>query len=494
MDLAPKFTIFLLAIVLQLCVAFCREAQNAYNYNSIAIPLYRGNAFAHLEVQGSSPEDEDEAVQKVARAVQASKARVTALKKGLLRKPMQEIKKQKKGKSPGRGVVENLYARSFGGYSMKISLGTPPQEMTVIMDTGSDLVWVPCTRSYDCDRCKNSSDPPFLPRNSSSKILVTCSDPNCKNLHGNITERLCFSRDKCSGTLSNCSHVTCPIYGLQYGRGSTIGFLLSETLTFGGSGREIRNFAVGCSLASSEQPNRGTGIAGFGRGSLSLPSQMGSAGNSFAYCLQSHSFDEEKISSRLELGKISPPLHLHYTPFMTNPTESPYDVFYYLGLRALTVGEQHLKLPSKLMRIDESGSRGTIIDSGTTFTVVDERIHEQIAGAFVSQTQYSRASKIEALTGLGLCYNVSGLQKIFLPKFGFHFKGGARMELPLENYVIGVGGDSICLAMISNSGILDQDSGPSVVLGNFNQQNFYLFYDRKNNRLGFAPKHCASPT
>jgi len=335
----------------------------------------------------------------------------------------------------------------------------------------------------------------FLPRMSSSLHLVTCADPVCKSFHGNNTELLCKN---CAGTLKNCSE-TCPPYGIQYGRGSTVGLLLTETLSLpleNGRGElAITNFAVGCSIVSSQQPS---GIAGFGRGALSMPSQLSEyiGKDRFAYCLQSHQFDEENQKSLMVLGDKALPsdITLNYTPFLINyraPPSSPYGVYYYIGLRGVSIGGKRLKLPSKLLGFDSEGNGGAIIDSGTTFTVLTEEIFNQIAGLFASQIGYARIGDVEARTGMGLCYNVSGLENIVLPEFAFHFKGGSDMVLPVANYFSYFESfDTICLTMISSRGILEVEVGPAVILGNYQQQDFYLLYDREKNRLGFTQQPC----
>ncbi|KAJ6411287.1 hypothetical protein OIU84_007950 [Salix udensis] len=121
---------------------------------------------------------------------------------------------------------------------------------------------------------------------------------------------------------------------------TAVGIALSETLHLHGLSKP--NFLVGCSVLSSHQP---AGIAGFGRGLSSLPSQLGLG--KFSYCLLSRRFDDDtkKSSSlvldieRLDYGKKTNALV--YTPFVKNPKvedKSSFSVYYYLGLRRITIG------------------------------------------------------------------------------------------------------------------------------------------------------------
>ncbi|KAJ6340355.1 hypothetical protein OIU77_008168 [Salix suchowensis] len=120
---------------------------------------------------------------------------------------------------------------------------------------------------------------------------------------------------------------------------TTVGIALSETLHLHGLSKP--NFLVGCSVLSSHQP---AGIAGFGRGLSSLPSQLGLV--------------EDKSS---------------------------FSLYYYLGLRRITIGGHHVKMPYKYLSPGEDGNGGVIIDSTTTFTFIAREAFEPLSDEFIRQ-------------------------------------------------------------------------------------------------------------
>ncbi|KAL5830761.1 hypothetical protein ACOSQ4_016115 [Xanthoceras sorbifolium] len=391
-----------------------------------------------------------------------------------------------------RTTATSLSSHSYGGYSISLSFGTPPQTIPFVMDTGSQLVWFPCTTHYLCRNCSFSSSnnhhhhpPPkipfFIPKKSSSSKIVGCHNPKCAWIHDHNL--------KCRDTQ------ICPPYLVLYGSGNTGGIALSETLNL--PNKTIPDFLVGCSVTSYRQP---AGIAGFGRGDTSLPSQLNL--NKFSFCLLSHKLDDTRRSSSLVLDTGSHSAkktsRLIYTPFINNPRvpgRSEFSVYYYLGLRRITVGGQHVKILSKYLSPENDGNGGTIIDSGTTFTFMTRDVVEPLVDELVAQVKnYStRAVAAEVKTGLSLCFNISGAKTITFPELRLHFKGGSDMVIPLENYLVAVDDDSIkCLAVVTDGvdGGEATRGGPAIILGNFQMQNYYVEYDLRNQRLGFKKQQC----
>lgn len=61
---------------------------------------------------------------------------------------------------------------SLGYYYVKLYIGTPPQEQSVIIDTGSGQLALPCNRCTNCN--PNHVDKPFDMRKSKTSKYVTC--------------------------------------------------------------------------------------------------------------------------------------------------------------------------------------------------------------------------------------------------------------------------------------------------------------------------------
>ncbi|KAH6762123.1 Eukaryotic aspartyl protease family protein [Perilla frutescens var. hirtella] len=385
-----------------------------------------------------------------------------------------------------------LFPRGYGGYSISLSFGTPPQTSSFVMDTGSSLVWFPCTSRYACNSCNfadvnSSSISTFIPKSSSSSKIVGCRNPKCKWMFPNVQCRDCER----NSNSSSCNQ-SCPPYIIQYGSGSTTGLLLSESLVF--PTKSVDNFVVGCSLFSSRQPS---GIAGFGRGPESLPVQMGL--KMFSYCLVSHRFDGSPVSSDLVLDSGGAAktngAKIMYTPFRKNPASSilAFQDYYYVTLRKITVGGVNVKAPYRFLVADSDGNGGTIVDSGTTFTYMEGQVFELVAAEFEKQIgkSYSRAGAVERESGLRPCYNISGEKLIDLPQLTFHFKGGAKMALPLADYFSFLEELVICMTLVTSKSMEGGvGPGPAIILGNYQQQNFYMEYDLEKERLGFRSQLC----
>lgn len=88
------------------------------------------------------------------------------------------------------------------------------------------------------------------------------------------------------------------------------------------------------------------------------------------------------------------------------------------------------------------------------------------------------------------CFDITGFKTVTFPELTFKFKGGAKMTQPLQNYFSLVGdAEVVCLTVVSDGGAgPPKTTGPAIILGNYQQQNFYIEYDLENERFGFGPR------
>ncbi|KAH8965117.1 hypothetical protein BDL97_04G102200 [Sphagnum fallax] len=362
-----------------------------------------------------------------------------------------------------------------GEYAMAVSVGTPPQEFIVDIDTGSDLVWVNCQPCIQC--IVNASDNPFDPTQSTSYQEASCTDAACTEFPN--------SGSSCVGT-GACDY----FYG--YGDGSnTRGIVAYETFTFtalNGYSFGIENIKFGC--GQDETLNRfsgSDGLVGLAQGSFSLPSQLSLVPgftDIFSYCLipfggtaASHStfyfgVPETNIST--------------YTPIYSNLV-SPLATFYYVEVTGISVGDVLLNIPADFFNISPTdGSGGTIFDSGTTLTLLTGVAYDAVLQELENQFTFPIVSNSPFV-----CFDVSSATaSTIYPNIVFHLQSVSGAEsvdfvLSPENvFRLPSETDVLCLAIMSIS-----PSGP-MVIGNIAQADHEMVFDRVNGQIGWASTTC----
>ncbi|VAH61478.1 unnamed protein product [Triticum turgidum subsp. durum] len=190
----------------------------------------------------------------------------------------------------GGGVVAPVVsglAQGSGEYFTKIGVGTPATPALMVLDTGSDVVWLQCA---PCRRCYEQSGQVFDPRRSRSYGAVGCAAPLCRRLDSG----------GCDLRRSAC------LYQVTYGDGSvTAGDFATETLTFAGGARVAR-VALGCGHDNEGLFVAAAGLLGLGRGSLSFPTQISRRyGRSFSYSALRDAFRGAAAGLRLSPGGFS---------------------------------------------------------------------------------------------------------------------------------------------------------------------------------------------
>lgn len=401
-------------------------------------------------------------------------------------------------------------------YTLSLSVGPPSTAtpVSLFLDTGSDLVWFPCA-PFTCMLCEGKPTPdnhsnPLPPPLDSRRI--SCASPLCSAAHSSApTADLCAAAQCPLDAIEtdSCASHACPPLYYAYGDGSLVAHLRRGRVGLAAS-MAVENFTFACAHTALAEP---VGVAGFGRGPLSLPAQLSpTLAGRFSYCLVAHSFRADRLirPSPLILGRspdtarIGPTeTDFMYTPLLHNP-KHPY--FYSVALEAVSVGGARIHARPELGYVDRAGNGGMVVDSGTTFTMLPNETYARVAEEFgraMTAARFARAEAAEAETGLNPCYYYTASDRVAnraVPPLALHFRGNATVALPRRNYFMGfkseAGQDVGCLMLMNGgdaaaSGAGEGDGGgPAGTLGNFQQQGFEVVYDVDAGRVGFARRRC----
>ncbi|XP_019424818.1 PREDICTED: aspartic proteinase-like protein 2 [Lupinus angustifolius] len=363
-----------------------------------------------------------------------------------------------------------------GLYFTKVKMGSPPREFNVQIDTGSDILWV---NGETCSNCPQSSGLGielnyFDTASSSTAALLSCSDPICAYAVQTATTG-CPSQD------SQCR------YTFQYGDGSgTSGYYVSDLMYFetvvGHSmlSNSSATIIFGCSTYQSGDLTKTEkavdGIFGFGRGALSVISQLSSRGITpkvFSHCLKG----EGNGGGILVLGEILEP-NIVYSPLV------PSQVHYNLNLESVAVNGQLLSIDPAVFATADN--QGTIVDTGTTLTYLVQDAYDPFVNAIT--TAVSQFSKPIISKG-NQCYLVATSLGDIFPSVSLNFMGGASMVLKPEQYLMHYGFlDSAAMWCI---GFQKVQQG-FTILGDLVLKDRIVVYDLANQQIGWADYDCSS--
>ncbi|KAF8032437.1 hypothetical protein BT93_D1377 [Corymbia citriodora subsp. variegata] len=354
-------------------------------------------------------------------------------------------------------VVSGL-AQGSGEYFTRLGVGTPPRYVYMVLDTGSDVVWIQCA---PCRKCYSQTDPVFDPSKSTSFAAIPCSSPLCRRLDSPG----CNQRRRCQ-------------YQVSYGDGSfTLGEFSSETLTFRRT--RVDRVALGCGHDNEGLFIGAAGLLGLGRGRLSFPAQAGRRfNNKFSYCLVDRSASSRPSSVIFGDSALSRPAR--FTTLLKNPK---LDTFYYVELLGISVGGTRVPgITASHFKLDPAGNGGVIVDSGTSVTRLTRPAYIALRDAFrVGASSLKRAPDFSLFD---TCFDLSGKTQVKVPTVVLHFRG-ADVSLPASNYLIPVDSQgTFCFAFAGTM------SGLSII-GNIQQQGFRVVYDLAGSRVGFSPRGCA---
>ncbi|XP_062194971.1 aspartyl protease family protein At5g10770-like isoform X2 [Phragmites australis] len=358
-------------------------------------------------------------------------------------------------------------------YVTTISLGGSSgaaSNLTVIVDTGSDLTWVQCK---PCSACYAQRDPLFDPAGSATYAAVPCNASACA-----------ASLKAATGTPGSCASSggnseKC-YYALAYGDGSfSRGVLATDTIGLGGA--SLHGFVFGCGLSNRGLFGGTAGLMGLGRTELSLVSQTASRyGGVFSYCLPATT--SGNASGSLSLGGDTTSYRnttsVAYTRMIADPAQPP---FYFLNVTGAAVGGTPVAAQGL-------GASNVLIDSGTVITRLAPSVYRAVRAEFTRQFGAAGYPAAPGFSILDTCYDLTGHDEVKVPLLTLRLEGGADVTVDAAGmlFVVRKDGSQVCLAMASLS---YEDQTP--IIGNYQQKNKRVVYDTAGSRLGFADEDCS---
>ncbi|XP_073129824.1 aspartic proteinase 36-like isoform X2 [Henckelia pumila] len=360
-------------------------------------------------------------------------------------------------------------------YYTKITIGTPPVDYHVQVDTGSDILWVNC---QNCEGCPTKSDfniplKQYDLRASSTGERVFCDQDFC------TAE---FDRPK-----FNCDHGLNCEYIVAYGDGSrTEGYfvrdffklaqvtgnlqssLMDGYIAFGCSGKQSGGFASS-SVALD-------GIIGFGQANTSILSQLASSGKVkriFSHCL-SH-----KGGGIFAIGEVVQP-KVNRTKLVPN------QMHYNVVLKGVEVGGQLLNLHSDLLALGLG--RRAIIDSGTTLAYLPSEIYQWLLDKVIAHRPDLKTYVVQQRF---TCFRYSGNIDDGFPIIGFHFEDSMSLPVYPRNYLLQVHDKEYCVGW-QNSKTHTKSGMEITLLGDIVLSDKLILYDLENQNMGWTEYDCSS--
>ncbi|CAM6033699.1 unnamed protein product [Sphagnum compactum] len=364
----------------------------------------------------------------------------------------------------------NLTLQLFGGLHYAfIDLGTPKTQFLVALDTGSDLLWIPC----ECQQCAPLSAPSsipatshlveYSPTSSSTSKPVSCSDALCDSA---VSDGQCTAKtDQCGYQINYVSANT-----------STTGFLFSDQMWFDSeSGSPVISTAVtfGCASVQTGAFLQGAapdGLLGLGMLPISVPSTLASSktldvADSFSFCTSSDS----QGSGRIVFGDLGP--STQQTTPISKATPGTFQT-YFVTVASFLVGQSKIPMGSDVL-----------FDTGTSYTYLASSTYSSVL-----QAAYQRT---EAILGMidftqlvvwGVCKCSSSA--IEVPIMSLAFPNGDIFEISYG--LLGVYDSTLGFCV----GIMDSGSTQSIIGQNF-MTNYSITFNRQDMLLGWTASDSA---
>eukprot|EP00752_Nemacystus_decipiens_P005847 g5281.t1 len=363
---------------------------------------------------------------------------------------------------------------SVGTHFVHAHVGTPPQSVRLIVDTGSYTTAFPCV---GCGKCRPGS-------------AATLWDPTLSSTGVQLDCRECSGGYKCSKFEPTCS------YKQSYSEGSSwIATQMNDVFRLGAEGY-LEDFRGGVPGAGEEGWPRidfgcirkqtgmfnmqvPDGIIGLGPHKDSsiwtLTKRESPQDRKFSLCFS-------KEGGNMVLGGYHPELLLKPEEGHRFAPVTLSEGFFEVEVLDVRLGGVSIVDPDSLESFAEG--TGTIVDSGTT----DTYLPRSVEGAFSQAWKAATGQEYEPCPGSTFCLEFTPQQAEGLPVLAFKLGGGPILEITPEHYLEGAVRGDPPRTLYASRIYLTEWSG--AVLGANAMYNRNVLFDLANQRVGFADARC----
>ncbi|RLM61935.1 hypothetical protein C2845_PM14G13400 [Panicum miliaceum] len=385
---------------------------------------------------------------------------------------------------PYRPLVSPLAKdRNTSLYTISIKKSAP-----LVVDLAGSLVWSTCPSTHGTVPCHSGT----------SRAANQQRRPRCRYVDagGFGANREPGGGCACAGRPFN------PVTG-ECSVGDLTGMAMSANATDGRNTLHPVEFTTAGSCAPDRLlrslPAGATGVAGFSRRPLSLPSQLSSQrefGNKFALCLPDFAlFGNSSVNLGLQflpdLTSVIP-----HTPLVRNPRNGAH----YLPVKSISVlwdQAVEVSLPAGALDLDASTGRGGVVLSTVTpYMAMRPDVYRSFLQAYDAAVRGKSyvVERVAAVAPFELCYNAGALrpQKRFgrdVPTISLELAGSPRpWTVPNANYMVFVDGWVACVGVVEmgRGAAPPVEDEPAVVLGGMQLENRLLVFDLDKGVLGFS--------
>jgi len=338
---------------------------------------------------------------------------------------------------------------SIGEFYVSVTLGTPPQNFDLQIDTGSSDLLVD---SIGCDGCGNATK--FDAAASSTFHTVSCTT-------NQFTCPMCYNTSFCG-------------FNDVYGDGSHAGGEVTTDVFSVGSLTANISFGLIENSSAGFEPSGVDGIWG-----LAFPSLSDWLGTPpfFEFVEQDSIYPAFSMCLNLTGGGGGGVMDFgvnYQGDSGFNWTNIITDLYYVVEINELAVAGQS---------VATSGFGQSIVDSGTTLLYLTSSVYSAFASSVQNSSACSNLGSVcSALFG-GACSPLTESEISSFPTLSFTLQGTGALNVPPQSYLYySPQNESYCL------GIMNGGAGNNnTILGDIFIQNFHTVFDNSTQTVGFGP-------